>query len=173
MDALAVSIAAGLKIERVTWRHIFRAAWHFGLFQFLMPLAGYGIGKTVAWWIRAWNAWIAFALLTAVAVKMLVESRTGEPGIRRADPTRGWSLVVLAVATSIDALLVGVTLAVQGMSIWMPAAIIGIVAGLLSGLGIHFAGRLGTRWEHRAEWIGAAVLFAVGLEIVLEHVLRG
>lgn len=174
MDALAVSIAAGLKVGSVTRRHIFRASWHFGLFQFMMPVIGYLVGRPLASRISSWDHWLAFALLTGIAVKMVIESRTGEPGIRHiSDPTRGWSLVTLSVATSIDALAVGVTLAVQGVSVWVPAVAIGLVTALLSGLGIHFAGRLGARWEHRAEWIGAAVLFGVGLKILLEHTLGG
>jgi manganese efflux pump family protein len=174
MDALAVSIAAGLKVRRVTRRHVFRAGWHFGLFQFLMPVLGYFAGRPLAGRISGWDHWVAFGLLTIIAAKMLIESLTGEPGVRQVeDPTRGWSLTLLAVATSIDALAVGVTLAVQDVAIWTPAAVIGVVTAVLSGLGIYFAGRLGSRWEHRAEWIGAAVLFAVGLKILLGHRLGG
>ncbi len=167
MDALAVSIAAGLKVGYVTRRHIFRAGFHFGLFQFLMPVIAYWIGRPISAHFSRWDRWVGFILLTAVAAKMIIESRKGEPGIRGADPTRGWSLVILSIATSVDAFVVGLTLAVQHISIWLPAVAIGIITGCLSGLGIHFAGRLGARWEHRAEWIGAIVLFLVGLKILI------
>lgn len=172
MDALAVSIAAGLKIGRVTPRHVFRAGWHFGLFQFMMPLLGWCAGRSLAERIVAWDHWVAFGLLMGVAIKMLVESRAaGNSNGRSGDPTRGWSLVTLSVATSLDALVVGLTLAVQDVGIWLPAVVIGVVTAILSGLGIHFAGRLGARWEHRAEHLGAAILVIVGVKILVSHLL--
>lgn len=173
MDALAVSIAAGLKIDRVTGRHVFRAGFHFGLFQFMMPVLGWWAGRTIAPHLAVCNHWIAFGLLTALAGKMLYEahrSRSGRPQERK-DPTRGWSLVALSVATSIDALAVGVSLALLGVVIWAPSVVIGVVTALLSSIGILFGGWLGHRWGRRAETVGALVLLAIGLKILLTRLM--
>ena len=173
MDAFAVSIAAGLKIGRVTGRHVFRAGFHFGLFQFMMPIIGWMIGRSFAEHIAGYDHWVAFGLLTILAGKMLYESRQGDGSDKGpADPTRGWSLVTLSVATSIDALAVGLSLAFLGVDIWIPCVVIGVVTFVLSGAGIIFGGKLGSRWEHRAELLGSAVLFAIGAKILITHLME-
>jgi putative Mn2+ efflux pump MntP len=169
MDAFAVSIATGLTVPRVTGRHAFRMAFHFGLFQFLMPVLGWLAGREVAEWIGGYDHWIAFALLTLVGGRMLWEARRAEEEEAQGDPTRGWMLVTLSVATSLDALAVGFSMALLGVVVWGPAVVIGIVTGTLSTLGILFGGRLGPRWGRWAKLLGGCVLIAIGIRIIVSH----
>jgi putative Mn2+ efflux pump MntP len=169
MDAFAVSIASGLTIEKLTARHVFRMAFHFGLFQALMPILGWLAGTTVAPYIEAWDHWVALALLAFIGGKMLRDSFSDDDDAPRSDPTRGWSLVTLSIATSIDALAVGLGLAMLRVQVWMPAVVIGVVAAAMSTLGIVFGNRLGRRWGRRAEAVGGIVLIAIGIRIVVSH----
>lgn len=174
MDAFAVSVAAGISVKQVTSRHVFRVAWHFGLFQFLMPVLGWFAGRAVADHIKAFDHWVAFVLLTLIGGKMLLDAlrnRSEESGETR-DPTRGLVLVTLAVATSIDALAVGISLAMLGVSIWVPSAVIGLVAGILSMIGIRFGDRIGSRFERWAGFVGGLVLVAIGLRILVTHLME-
>lgn len=170
MDAFAVSIASGLVIERLTIRHVFRMAFHFGLFQALMPILGWWAGSTVAPYIEAWDHWLALILLGFIGGKMVLESRGDGERLDSSDPTRGWSLVTLSVATSIDALAVGLSLAMLRVQVWFPALIIGVVAAAASAWGIVFGSRIGRRWGRRAELIGGLVLIGIGIRIVVSHV---
>jgi putative Mn2+ efflux pump MntP len=170
MDAFAVSIATGLAVAPVTARHTFRIAFHFGLFQFLMPVVGWLLGHELAGRIHAWDHWVAFGLLGYVGAKMLWEAwhvDKEKPAGPKVDPTRGWSLVILAVATSLDALAVGITMGLLEAPIWASAVVIGIVAAALSTAGMLFGSRLGRRWGRWAEVAGGIVLVAIGVKIVL------
>lgn len=169
MDAFAVAIAAGLTVAPVTGRHTFRIAFHFGLFQFLMPVLGWLAGSSVAGWMGSFDHWIAFCLLSYVGGKMLWEAREEQEAESRGDPTRGWSLVTLSVATSIDALAVGFSMALLEVSIWGPAVVIGLVAAALSAVGIVFGGRFGHRWGIWAEVAGGCVLLLIGARILIGH----
>jgi len=167
LDAFAVAIGAGISVSPVTPRHTFRLAFHFGLFQFMMPVAGWFAGREVAGCIGAYDHWVAFALLAFVGGKMLWEAHAAAESHARTDPTRGWMLVTLSVATSIDALAVGLSMALLGISIWIPSVVIGIVAAALTFVGIRFGSRLGRRWGRWAETIGGVVLLLIGLRILL------
>jgi len=170
MDAFAVALGTGMTLERLTGRHLFRLGFHFGLFQALMPVIGWLAGLTVQRWIAAYDHWIAFGLLGFVGGKMIYEAiresvEEGSPS----DPTRGLSLVLLSVATSIDALAVGLSLAMLGIDIWFPALVIGLVAGVFTTCGMLLGRRIGTAWGPRVEVFGGLVLIAIGLKILLEH----
>lgn len=171
MDAFAVSVAAGITVERLTGRHVFRLAWHFGLFQFLMPVLGWLAGRTVADSISAFSHWVAFALLAYVGGKMLWEAFGQSQERSRSDPTRGLLMVTLSVATSLDALAVGLSMAVMSITIWVPALVIGLVAGGLTTVGIIFGSRIGGRWGKRAEILGGLVLLGIATRILLEALL--
>jgi len=172
MDAFAVALGTGLVLDPLTGRHIFRLAFHFGLFQALMPIIGWLAGLTIQKWIAAYDHWVAFSLLTIIGGKMLYEAfETKEEEGSPTDPTRGLSLVMLSVATSIDALAVGLSLAMLGVSIWFPSAIIGVVAGVLTIVGMLLGRRAGQRWGQRVEILGGTVLCAIGLKILLEHTI--
>ena len=169
MDALAVSIVAGLAVAPVTPRQMFRLAFHFGLFQFMMPIFGWLAGREVVVYVRAYDHWVAFGLLACVGGKMLLEARQEKTLDRNVDPTRGLMLVALSVATSIDALAVGLSMGLVRVSIWVPSAVIGLVAAMLSAVGIGFGSRLGPRWGRRAEFLGGIVLLVIGVRILIAH----
>lgn len=170
MDAFAVAIGAGLTLQRVDARQTFRLAWHFGLFQALMPIIGWLAGLTVADWISPVDHWIAFGLLTVIGGKMIWESLAHADGEReRADPTRGWSLILLSIATSIDALAVGLSLALLDVSIWYPAVVIGLVAGGFTAVGLHLGKRFGALLGRRMEVVGGVILIGIGVRILVEH----
>lgn len=172
MDAFAVALGAGLNLPRLTGRHLFRLGFHFGLFQALMPIVGWLAGLTVQRWIVAFDHWIAFGLLAYVGGKMLWEALHKEEAETTAsDPTRGWSLVVLSVATSIDALAVGLTLALLNISVWYPALVIGLVAGVMTLAGMLLGRRLGRAWGPRVEILGGLILLGIGFKILFEHLL--
>lgn len=169
LDAFAVSVAAGLCLERVTGRHVFRTAFHFGLFQALMPIAGWAAAQTFADRIAAVDHWVAFGLLAFIGGRMLWEARTEGSLTAGRDPTRGVTLVTLSVATSIDALAAGLGLAVVGVPIWLPALAIGLVTAGLCVPGILFGARLGRAWGRLAESVGGLVLIGIGLRILSDH----
>ncbi|MEJ2658626.1 MAG: manganese efflux pump MntP family protein [Desulfobacterales bacterium] len=172
MDAFAVSIATGVNLKKVSFRQMFRLSWHFGLFQALMPIIGWSAGASVRFYIERYAHWVAFALLTIVGIHMIKEAFKHDRHKRpKRDQTRGWTLVALSVATSIDALAVGFSISLLSVSIWTPALIIGIVAGLFSILGLHMGERIGSaeRLSLYAETIGGVVLIAIGLNILYEH----
>ena len=173
MDAFAVAIASGMAMATVGARQTFRMAWHFGLFQALMPVIGWFLGQSVRAYIENYDHWIAFVLLTYMGVKMIREAFAEEEVRQRVDPTRGWTLMVLSVATSIDALAVGLSLSMLRLSIWLPALVIGLVALVFTGVGLHL-GRTASRARRLgrvAEWGGGAVLIAIGGRILWTHLV--
>ena len=131
MDAFAVSIVAGLSVSPLTPRHIFRPAFHFGLFQFMMPVFGWMVGKQIAEHVAAYDHWIVAGLLGFVGGKMLWEAFSEDLTQPKSDPTRGLMLVTLSLATSIDAFAVGLSIAFLRNGIWIPALVIGLVAAAL------------------------------------------
>ncbi|MDY7011482.1 MAG: manganese efflux pump MntP family protein [Planctomycetota bacterium] len=171
MDAFAVAIAAGLKIKHLTGRHVFRLAFCFGFFQFTMAVLGWLGGRTISGYIRTYDHWVAFGLLVAVGFKMLLEGLSGKVPPGRSDPTRGWTVIALSVATSIDALAAGLSMAFIGVSIWLPSVVIGIVAAAMTATGIRFGNRLGRKGGRWAELLGGAVLIGIGVHIILSHLL--
>jgi len=171
MDAFAVAVASGVVLPRITPRHVFRLSWHFGLFQFLMPILGWGAGRTVAGLIEDIDHWVAFALLVLVGGRMICSASNPDGGSFHGDPTRGTMLVMLSIATSIDALAVGLSLAMLRMSIWQPAAVIGVVAATLTALGLAIGQRVGTLLGKRMELVGGLVLIGIGLRVVITHLM--
>lgn len=171
MDAFAVALASGASMACVTPRCAFRLAWHFGLFQAIMPVLGWALGLGLRRWIEAFDHWLAFVLLAFVGGRMLWDAFHHDDEHPRRDPTRGATLVLLSVATSIDALAVGLSLALLGHSILTPVLVIGAVAflftlvGLYLGRGFRQLSGLGPI----AEILGGLVLLAIGLHILYEH----
>ena len=172
MDAFAVAIVTGLTVKPLTKRHVFRLAFHFGLFQFLMPLVGWAAGSVVQKYIANSAHWVAFGLLSLVGGHMIWSSLAGDEEGKRAasDPTSGWALVVLSVATSIDALAVGLSLAIIGSKIILPAVVIGMVAAAFTAVGMALGRQVGSAWGKRVEILGGLILFAIGIKIVFDHV---
>lgn len=173
MDAFAVSIAAGMSLPTLTGRHIFRLSFHFGLFQFLMPVIGWFLGTRLEGWIVNYDHWVAFALLALVGGHMLWEASSGREERLASDPTRGLLMVTLSIATSIDAFAVGLSMAFLGIVAWTPSLVIGLVTGSLVAIGICSGHRLGGRLGKLAQVVGGLVLIGIGVRILLAHALAG
>lgn len=172
VDAFAVALAAGVSLCQVSGRQTFRLSFHFGLFQAMMNVIGWSAGLTVRSFLEGVDHWLAFGLLALVAAKMIRDAMVGhQEEAKKIDPTRGYTLVMLSVATSIDSLAVGLSFAVLNVSVWMPAAVIGIVATLLTILGLRLGCLLGSasRVGARAEIAGGLVLLAIGFNILHQH----
>lgn len=172
MDAFAVAIVTGLSLKDVSLRQTFRLSWHFGLFQALMPIIGWSAGISIRIYIEKYDHWIAFGLLAFVGINMIREAFShDEDEEQKKDPTKGMMLVMLSVATSIDALAVGLSLSMINISIWTPALIIGIVAGMFTIIGLQIGKKIGSavRLSLYAGTIGGIILFAIGLNILHEH----
>jgi len=176
MDAMSVCMAVGVRWHGPGQR--FRLAWHMGLFQFLMPILGWLAGQQLAGLLSSIGTFVAAGLVFAVGAKMMYEALRSRPGavaekaehliqdelhIRRRDPTRGWSLMALSLATSIDALVVGVSLGLKGAEIWLPSVVIGLVAALMALTGVVVGKRIGKSLGKPAEMIGAVVLMVLGV----------
>lgn len=171
MDAFAVSIATGVCLQQVSKRQTFRLAWHFGFFQGAMPILGWLMGLTVRDYIEAYDHWIAFILLGYLGYKMIREAFEQDDNACKTDPTKGMSLILLSVATSIDAFAVGLSLSILGISAWTPSLVIGIVAALFTAVGLHI-GRIVACEEcvaKYAEIIGGVVLIGIGVKILFDH----
>ncbi len=168
LDAFAVSLVAGATIRPITYRHVFRLAWHFGLFQFMMPIIGWLVGNTMFGYLEAIDHWIAFGLLTAIGGKMIRESFQEIQEYTK-DITRGWTLIGLALATSIDALAIGLTLSAIQVRIWYPSVVIGVVALLFSVAGIFLGRKTGKLLGKKFELLGGVILIAIGVKILISH----
>ena len=173
MDTFAVATATSVALRKVTGRQIFRFAFHFGLFQAAMPVIGWFAGRSVFGYIAGWDHWLAFGLLSFVGGKALYEAFWGDEEENetnaRQDPTKGTSLVMLSVATSIDALAVGLSFAALNVQIWYPVAVIGLVTAALTTTGMLVGSRLGARFGRRVEILGGLILVAIGINILLKH----
>ncbi len=173
MDAAAVSAARGLATERVLARHVLLVALFFGGFQALMPLAGWFVGGEVGPWVTAWDHWIAFVLLGAIGGKMLWEARGdagGEVAKRSDEALFGLRVMfVLALATSVDAFAVGITLPLLDAPLLLSIVTIGVTTAVLSALALCFGRRLGAMLGPRLDMLGGLVLIGLGLKILIEH----
>jgi putative Mn2+ efflux pump MntP len=169
LDAFAVSLAASTAGYVTDKRAAFRLSFHFGLFQFMMPVLGWSLGTSVEHIISAFDHWIAFALLTFVGIRMIRTAFKPAAAGRAEDPSRGGVLVMLAVATSIDALAVGLSLAMIQSNVWYPSIVIGLVAGVVSILAIVSGARVGRWLGAKAQLAGGLVLLIIGARILASH----
>jgi manganese efflux pump family protein len=171
MDAFAVAAAVSASLTTFTRRHTFRLVWHFGLFQSLMTLLGWFGGDSIAKFMSGLNYWLAFALLVGLGLNMIRQSRHPEDRVRDYDPTRGWSLVGLSIATSIDALAVGVSFGLLKVTIPIPALIIGLVALIMTYIGTRVGLKTGAYLGKRAELLGGLVLIGIGINILAQYLM--
>ena len=167
MDASAVSMAAAACGYAKDWRAVFRLAFHFGLFQFMMPVVGWLLGTGFVSYVRAVDHWIAFGLLVFVGGRMVREGFADTDDCLHRDPSRGLTMVMLSFATSIDALAIGLGLAVMDVNIWYPSALIGIITCAMSVAAIGIGKRLGTALGSRMEIVGGIILIGLGLKILI------
>ena len=174
LDAFAVSVSCGLSAKGNGLKNALLMGCYFGAFQFMMPLIGWLLGNTVASYISAISPWVSFVLLGFIGGRMIVGSLSHKDGCDDPAPERltHGRLVVLAIATSIDALAVGVSFAfMKDVNILLSCAVIGIVAFVLSLIGGTIGRKLGNRFQKHAELLGGVVLVAIGLKILLENIL--
>lgn len=171
-DAFAVALAAGLNRRITSWRQTARLAFHFGFFQAMMNFCGWAAGLSFRRLIESVDHWLAFALLLLVGVNMIVGAVRGRTAEKAAaDPSKGINLVMLSVATSLDALAVGLSFSMLKMAILTPALLIGVVALVLTVVGVQ-VGRLAGAYAKlgmEAEILGGCVLVAIGLNILRIH----
>jgi putative Mn2+ efflux pump MntP len=170
MDAFAVCLGVGTTGQIKGTRPTFRLAFHFGFFQFMMPVAGWFAGTMLLRQISAYDHWVAFALLAFVGGRMIWAGFHPEENRQRNDPSRGWNLLILSIATSIDALAIGLSLGLVGVVIWYPAIVIGLVTGLISWLGLRLGNKFGETFGKKMEIIGGSVLIIIGIRVVLYHI---
>jgi putative Mn2+ efflux pump MntP len=175
MDAFSVAVAVSARLQPVSPRQMFRLSFHFGLFQGAMPLVGWLGGRTLVSVIGPWDHWVAFVLLAAVGSRALWQAVTEEreENAVASDPTRGASLVALSLATSIDALAVGLSFAVLDVSVWYPCLVIGVITAGLTAAGMHFGSRVGAHYGHLIEAAGGVVLIGIGVKILVTGLLAG
>lgn len=171
LDAFAVSVGASSSGSLVDTRSKVRLSFHFGLFQFMMPVIGWFVGIKIEPLVKNFDHWIAFSLLLYVGGKMIKESFNAKDEEMKSNPSKGMTLVILSVATSIDALVVGLSLAMIKIDIWQPSVIIGVVTGLLSLAGIYIGRFLGKKFGSKMELIGGLILIGIGLKILLSHII--
>jgi len=169
MDAMAVSLCAGASGFASRSRPALRIAFHFGLFQAVMPLLGWLAGATVEPLVAGFDHWLAFLLLAFVAVRMFRSGLGSDEPEPSCDPTRGRTLVMLSIATSIDAMAVGFSLALLSTPILLPCLVIGIITLFLSFVAARLGGRLSLRFGKRMEILGGLVLLLIGMRILLSH----
>ena len=168
MDAFAVSVCKGLGMPRLDMRQAIVIALFFGGFQALMPVVGWAVGEQFAHYVTAYAHWIAFALLVFIGAKMVWDARNEESDASEASRLDLKELVMLAIATSIDALAVGVSFAFLDVSIAPSAALIGITTFTLSLVGVAIGNRFGARWEKPAAIVGGIVLVLIGVKVLLQ-----
>jgi len=170
MDCFAVSLGVGTAGTATGLRPTFRLFFHFGLFQAGMTLLGWLAGKTVVSYIASVDHWVAFGLLLFVGVRMVrggLRKDGEEPAIP--DPSRGMTLVMLSIATSIDALAVGLSLALLEVNVFWSALLIGGVSAALSLLGLLLGNQLGLRFGKSMEVLGGVILVGIGVRVVITH----
>ncbi|MDR2714755.1 MAG: manganese efflux pump MntP family protein [Coriobacteriales bacterium] len=173
MDAFAVSICNGIAIKNIRLKHALAFGLMFGGLQMFMPIIGFFLGSTFSSYIENVDHWVAFGLLGAIGGKMLIDTfRKGdEEAVANEQGITLGKLFVLGIATSIDALAVGISIALTGWNIWTSALVIGAVAFALSFFGVLAGKQLGVRFEKNAGRVGGIILIGIGIKILLEHLL--
>ncbi|MDN5354981.1 MAG: hypothetical protein PWQ09_1737 [Candidatus Cloacimonadota bacterium] len=171
MDAFAVSIASGVTIRCFKQRIAFRVAFFFGFFQAIMPVLGWLAGNSFRIYITSFDHWIAFGLLLFIGGKMIYESFYLEEKQKSCNPENILILFTLAIATSIDALAVGLSFSILNLNIIEPILIIGVITFVLSYIGVFIGDKFGSLFENKIEIIGGLVLIGIGIKILLEHLL--
>lgn len=171
-DCFAVALSGGISNMNHSWKQVLRVSFSFGLFQALMPVLGWLAGRTVVEFIADYDHWIAFILLVVVSARMLWESfRSEHSRDKEVDITKGFLLLTLSIATSIDALAVGLSFAFLEVNIALASPTIGVVAFLATMIGFILGKRASRLVGKRAEALGGLILLAIAFRILLSHIL--
>ena len=168
MDAFAVSICKGLSMKKINYKKAIIIGLYFGLFQALMPVLGYFLGSNFAQLVEKIDHWIAFILLTIIGLNMIKESTSKEEE-KRNDKVDIKTMLLLAVATSIDALTIGITFAFFEVNLLFSVIVIGIITFIISFFGVIIGNKFGDKFQNKAELFGGTILIIIGLKILLEH----
>jgi manganese efflux pump family protein len=171
IDAFVVSIVSGSAYKQLHVKHVLRMALFFGGFQALMPLIGFMAGLSVKQYIEFCDHWIAFGLLSAVGGKMIYESFRIKSIEEKFDPSNIFVLLMLSLATSIDALAIGITLSLFTSSVIVVVLVIGLVTFILSYFGVYIGKRFGHFFENKIEAVGGVILIGIGVKILFEHLM--
>ena len=171
MDCFAVSIAGGATISKPKITNALKVGLFFGLFQAVMPLIGWSIGFSFRNFIENVDHWIAFSLLLIIGIKMLYEAFKKNPEAKKTDITIIPTLLILSVATSIDALVIGISLSILDVSIYLSILIIGLFAFAFSVSGYYLGHRIGKIIGKKVEVIGGIILIGIGIKILIEHLI--
>ncbi len=169
MDAFAVSICKGLSVQQLKPKHAGITALWFGGFQALMPLIGFYLGVSFADFVSSVDHWIAFVLLGIIGGNMIKEAMQKDEDLNVNPDFSFRTMFAMAVATSIDALAIGVSFAFLNVNIWQAVIVIGLTTGLFSGVGVYVGNVFGSRYKSKAELAGGVILIAMGLKILMEH----
>lgn len=168
MDAFAVAICKGLSMKKMNWSKALIVGGYFGFFQAVMPIIGYLLGVGFHEKVTSVDHWFAFILLSAIGINMIKEALSKEEDCKN-DRVDFKEMVVLAIATSIDALAVGITMAFLDVNIITAVLAIGIITFIISVIGVKIGNIFGDKYEKKAEFIGGVILILMGLKILLEH----
>lgn len=167
MDALSVSLCKGLSMKEMKWKNAIIIGLYFGIFQAVMPCIGYFVGTKFQSAIENWSHWIALVLLVLIGINMIREALFGDEEVN--DKIDFKTMIILAIATSIDALVVGVTFAILKSNIIIPVIIIGVITFIMSVVGVKIGNLFGNKMGRNAEVLGGIVLIIIGIKIVVEH----
>ena len=168
MDAFAVSICKGLSLKTMSWKKAIIVGLYFGFFQALMPLIGYFLGATFESVVTKVDHWIAFILLGIIGINMIKEA-FGNDEENQNDKVDFKTMIMLAIATSIDALAVGITFAFLKVNMAIATIMIGIVTFAICVIGVKIGNKFGDKYERKAEVVGGLILIFMGIKILLEH----
>lgn len=171
MDAFAISICKGLAMQKMKWKNAIIIGAYFGIFQALMPLIGYFLGINFEKAITNVDHWIAFGLLTVIGINMIKEAYSKEKEESN-DSIKFKDMLILAIATSIDALAVGITFAFLKVDIIPAVSIIGIITFAISIIGVKIGNVFGDKYEKKAELAGGIILILLGIKILIEHLIK-
>lgn len=170
-DTFAVSVSTGLILKKIKFQQALKVAFVLAFLQSLMPLMGWFAGKQISQYIGNFDHWIAFVLLSILGIKMIIESYKSEENDKNFNPLKFIVLLGIGIATSIDALVVGISFAFLQTNIWNAILIIGMVTFLVAMLGMLFGKKIGSKFGKRIEIMGGLILISIGLKILLGHIL--
>ncbi len=171
MDAFAVSVCKGLSMKKISIKKLLIIALYFGIFQALMPVIGYFLGESFENLVTSIDHWIAFILLLFIGINMLKEAFGKSEDDNKNDDTGFKTMIILGLATSIDALAVGITFAFLEINIFVIATIIGVITFIISAIGVVIGNKFGDKYEKKAEILGGVILILIGIKILLEHLI--
>lgn len=170
MDAFAVSICKGLSMTRMKWKNAIIIGLYFGYFQALMPALGYLLGVNFQDRISNIDHWVAFILLAVIGINMIKEAISKDNDVHN-DSIKFKDMIILSIATSIDALAVGITFAFLNVNLILAISLIGVITFIISVLGVKVGNIFGDKYEKKAEFAGGIILILLGIKILLEHLI--